>query len=296
MVGMPRFFRVGRARCRFGAAAALVASPWLLEAAPAFAYCRTTTCGSEISADCADPSTCASGGIPIYWADAQVSIGVENGSVLRGISAETARDVLTKSMNTWTSIDCGGRPPSISVEPIELVSVMGTPAEREATTDSVNAMRFFDADWPHDPAAIALTTVRYGLETGRIVAADIEANAAGHDLTVVDSGGDFDLQSVLTHESGHFFGLAHVVDPPATMFAIYGGHGDISRRNLSDNDKQGMCVIYPPDRFDQSSSGCSCGLARSPKEALDWRWLVAAGLAFRRRNRAQRQPTATPRA
>jgi MYXO-CTERM domain-containing protein len=282
---------------RLGTAAALAMSQWLFGSPSASAYCRTTTCGSEKSPDCAEPSKCPSGGVGIFWPEGQVSIGVENGSALRGISAETARSILTQSMNTWTSVDCGGRPPSISVAPIELIpQSAGTSAfGRDAAGDSVNAMRFFDAEWPHDPTAIALTTVRYGLETGRIVAADIEANAAEHDLTVVDMGGDFDLQSVLTHEAGHFFGLAHVVDRPATMFAVYSGGGNIDRRSLTDNDRQGICTVYPPNRFDDTS-GCSCVIGSSPRKARAWFGLPLLALVLRRRKRARPQPTATPSA
>src|SRR5689334_22177228 len=116
---MRRFLRAYRGRLRFGVAA-LVATQWL-GGGNALAYCRTTTCGSEKSADCAEPSKCPSGGIGIFWPDAEVSIGIENGSPLRGISAETARVVLTNSMNAWTSVDCGGRPPSIAVAPIQFI-------------------------------------------------------------------------------------------------------------------------------------------------------------------------------
>ena len=72
--------RTRRAGTGFGvrAAAGLLAGQWLFGSASAFAYCRTTTCGSEKSADCAEPSKCPSGGTGIYWADATVSIGVEN--------------------------------------------------------------------------------------------------------------------------------------------------------------------------------------------------------------------------
>lgn len=218
-------------------------------------------------------------GAPLYWAPPQVNIGVENGSVLRGISTETARDVLTRSMDAWINADCGGRHPSISVAPIELIDVGGaSPTERDATSDASNALRFFDDSWPHDPAAIALTTVRYGLESGRIVAADIEANAMGYALTVVDTGGEFDLESVLTHESGHFFGLAHVVETEPTMYAAYGGRGNIDRRTLEDNDIQGICTVYPPNRFDDRG-GCSCDIGRRTGERRSWIWL-ALGLAF----------------
>jgi hypothetical protein len=241
----------------------IVAAQWTFGSATAFAYCRTTTCGSEKSADCAELPKCPDGGVPLYWPDHEIKIGIENGSDIRNISPEAARDILTTSMAAWTSVDCGGgHHPSITVAPIQLTPVSGSPGDRDATSDAVNALRFFDSDWPHDPAAIALTTVRYGTESGRIVAADIEANSFDHNMTIVDVGGEFDLQSVLTHEAGHFFGLAHVIEPEPTMFASYSGGGATDRRSLETNDQEGMCAIYPPGRFDEHSRGCSCTVGR----------------------------------
>ena len=186
-------------------------------------------------------------------------------------------------MSTWTSVDCGGRPPSISVAPIEIDADAGAlPFGNDAGGFSTNSLRFFDTVWPHDPSAIALTTVRYGLESGRIVTADIEANAVEHELTVVDMGGDFDLQSVLTHEAGHFFGLAHVIERPATMFAAYAGGGNIDRRTLEESDRQGICAAYPPNRFDGGSSGCSCSLGGARPTHV-FAWLAIAALALLRR-------------
>jgi MYXO-CTERM domain-containing protein len=262
----------------------------------ASAYCRTSTCGSEQSPDCAEASSCESGGAPLYWPAAQVTIGVENGSVLRGISAETARDILSPSMAAWTSVDCDGRPPSISVAPIEVVDPgPGTPAERDATSDAISALRFFDNVWPHDPSAIALTTVRYGVQSGKIAAADIETNSAGHRLTIVDVGGDFDLQSVLTHESGHFFGLAHVIEPAATMFASYTGGGNIDRRTLEANDRQGICTIYPPGRLDVlSGSGCGCRTAGTG-DSLTPFGLATAAIMLSALRRRRAYPSATPK-
>jgi MYXO-CTERM domain-containing protein len=285
---MPRALRAGRSRFGAPAIAALVTLPWFFAAGAARAFCRTTTCGSEKSSDCAEPSRCPSGGAPLYWSDPRVSIGVENGSATRGISAETARDVLSKSMSAWTSVDCGGRPPSISFAPIEIETDAGGALGfgGDAGAGSTNSLRFFDTVWPHDPSAIALTTVRYGLESGRIVTADIEANAVDHELTVVDVGGDFDLQSVLTHEAGHFFGLAHVIERPATMFAAYAGGGNIDRRTLEDNDRRGICAAYPPNRFD-GDSGCSCSLGGGGA-ARSFAWLPIAALALLRRRRARR--------
>jgi MYXO-CTERM domain-containing protein len=290
---MPFARRAGRTRFVLGAAAfgaSGVATALLFAGRAAHAYCRTTTCGSEKSPDCADPSKCPSGGAPIYWPQSRVSIGVENGSALRGISAETARDVLSRSINAWTSVDCGGRPPSIAVAPIEIVLGGGSSSRGirfDAAGDSQNTLHFVDDGWPHESSAIALTTVRYGLESGKIVAADIEANSADYLLTVVDSGGNFDLESVLTHEAGHFFGLAHVNERPPTMFAMYSGGGNIDRRTLEDNDRQGICAVYAPNRFGDDS-GCACTVGRAPSPWRLWAWLPLAAFVLRRR---RREPT-----
>jgi MYXO-CTERM domain-containing protein len=289
----------GRAHARTFVALGVTAATWLAGGA-ASAYCRTTTCGSQREPDCSEQSRCNSGGIAIFWPDANVSVVVENGSTLRGISAETARNVLARSMETWTSVPCGEQSPSIGVASVELLAtdrdagsfgLSGTwMATREP--DSTSALRFIDDMWPHDPKAIALTTVRYGVQSGKIFAADIEANSEIFDLTLADAGGDFDLQSVLTHESGHFFGLSHVRESAATMYAAYGGGGNIDRRTLKDNDRQGICAVYPPGRFGDTS-GCACDIGRREpgSSAIFWA-LAAVGVA--RRRRRQPEATATP--
>jgi hypothetical protein len=54
----------------------------------------------------------------------------------------------------------------------------------------------------------------------------------------------YDLQSVVTHEAGHFFGLAHSKQAGATMLSTY----DPLMRSLSADDVAGICTVYPPDR------------------------------------------------
>jgi MYXO-CTERM domain-containing protein len=295
--GMAR--RTRAAQLRIVAALGLTAASWVAPRA-SFAYCRTTTCGSQRAADCSEASRCESGGVALFWPDATVAVVVENGSPLRDISAETARDVLERSMAAWTGLSCDNRSPSIGVASVEVMAlereagsvVVGSAYGRPPDRDSTSALRFIDSGWPNEPMAIALTTVRYGVQSGKIFSAEIEANSESFDLTLVDSGGDFDLQSVLTHESGHFFGLAHVRESYATMYAQYSGGGNIDRRTLKDNDIEGMCVVYPPGRFDEPS-GCACSIGRTGR-ASNALFVALAVLGLLRRRPRQLEPTATP--
>jgi hypothetical protein len=115
---------------------------------------------------------------------------------------------------------------------------------------NVNVILFHDDEWPHPQSedAVGLTSTTYDDRTGEIFDADIEINST-LDLSTADAVATdkYDLLSVLTHEVGHFFGLAHSLDSSATMRARYDvGSGDF--RTLSDDDIQGICAIYPPDR------------------------------------------------
>jgi MYXO-CTERM domain-containing protein len=78
----------------------------------------------------------------------------------------------------------------------------------------------------------------------------MEINATGKNLstsTTVPANG-FDLLSVITHEAGHFLGLAHATDSKATMFASY-KPGTSSLRTLAADDIAGICEIYPTTKI-----------------------------------------------
>jgi hypothetical protein len=102
---------------------------------------------------------------------------------------------------------------------------------------------------------LALTTVTYGVNSAEIYDADIEINTAQHTLSAQEPppAGAFDLQAVLTHEAGHFYGLAHAPGSGAIMFAFY-KPGAIS---LTQDDVDGVCSIYPQQ---PPSPGCACAL------------------------------------
>jgi len=132
--------------------------------------------------------------------------------------------------------------------------------------------------WDHGSAVVALTTSSYIEATGELVDADVELNAATAFPTVVDSPpcspGALstscvanDVQNAMTHELGHFLGLAHAPDPSSTMYANE-PLGETSKRVLDSGSKQFVCDVYPAGRASidcsassggggGSSSGCS---------------------------------------
>jgi len=86
------------------------------------------------------------------------------------------------------------------------------------------------------------------VETGEIVDADILLNATLGMLTVcseqcADRTRDIDIQNAVTHEAGHFLGLAHSNVSGATMESrALIGH--VEQRTLADDDRSGLCAVY----------------------------------------------------
>src|SRR5205085_1012762 len=130
---------------------------------------------------------------------------------------------------------------------------------------NANTLVFRDRSWPHGDAAgsadtLALTTVTYDVEKGDIYDADIEVNSVlPNTFTTNDTPGpmDIDLLSVLTHEVGHFLGLAHSMEA-STMFPDY-NKGTIDIRALQIDDMAAICTSYPPQR---RAAGACTGLPR----------------------------------
>jgi hypothetical protein len=123
----------------------------------------------------------------------------------------------------------------------------------------------------------------------------------------------FDLDSIITHEVGHFLGLSHSIVSGSTMYREY-REKDTSLRDLHSDDRQGICALYPPDRDVQGSScaprhgfstrcaptpdgGCSVGAtapnglsyAPTPWSWLAVGWLGLAGLGYVRRRPPRRR-------
>jgi MYXO-CTERM domain-containing protein len=107
---------------------------------------------------------------------------------------------------------------------------------------------FWKTQWTESPSDIALTYTYYRTADNVITDADITLNNVNWkfttDQTMVGMGtpAKVDLQTVVTHEAGHFVGLDHSTDPTAVMYGI---NNQPIKRVLAEDDIKAICFLYP---------------------------------------------------
>jgi hypothetical protein len=130
---------------------------------------------------------------------------------------------------------------------------------------------FRDTDWPYDNGeeSLALTNQTYGKTNGFIDYSAIEVNTTTRDYRLTDEEQGIDFQAVLTHEVGHYIGLAHSGVDGSIMAPSYCQSSDRCNgstdqaRALADDDAAAVCALYPPSGIagvaydDGSTSSCS---------------------------------------
>ncbi len=224
--------------------ASILATDLLLGDREALAYCRTSSCANDEVGTVCVPASAVDCGKAIFWPSPCVSFSAQSDGG-PNVTVAQAESVAAASFAPWEDADCGaGKHPRISIENLGPV----TCGEIEYNQDGANnnAIIFRSNGWPYAATnALALTTVTFNVETGEIRDADIELNASDVTFSTSDTEVTFDLQSILTHEAGHFLGLAHSPDKDATMRADYPPKST-SLRDLSPDDVAGICALYPP--------------------------------------------------
>ena len=223
----------------------------LVASRDADAFCRTTT--SPVPADY-DPTLrgCWDEGSPIAWLwDERVPYELD-AAASRQISLADATNAADQAFAQWANARCEGGPPNVTAfddGPVDAAAVAAactsTPCD-PTMPGAYHLIVFRDDGWAYDDPTntLALTTVTYGIDSAVLFNAEIEINSHDHTLTTQEPPppGAFDLQTILTHEAGHFLGLAHATSDTSVMYAYY-GHDS---RELMADDVAGLCSAYPP--------------------------------------------------
>lgn len=236
----------------------LIALAIVLAPTSVHAFCRTTTVGVPPDFQ---PSIdqCWDKGKPLYWKNACTGYSLqENAS--RQVSFNDASDQMARAFSRWTGKSCPSDPQGtrVSIDVRDVGPVQCTQVQYNKDSGNTNVIIFRDDAWPHaDPTnTLGLTTVTYNPDTGEIYDADMEINSFSAKLSLVDPVplDGFDFGSIVTHEAGHFLGLAHSGDSHATMFAQY-RPGSTAMRELAPDDVEGICAVYRPDGTRVTAAG-----------------------------------------
>ena len=93
---------------------------------------------------------------------------------------------------------------------------------------------------------LAFVSVILDAHTYEFMEADTVINAAYPWGDATQEAGVFDLRSILTHEFGHWVGLADIYDPGCSAVTMYGysSPGEIIKRTLSNPDKRGLRAVF----------------------------------------------------
>jgi hypothetical protein len=250
-----------------------------------------------------------------HWATPAITVSIDDSI---DAIAPNARAALETAMTTWLTND--GKMPTLS-----FASTHGQTVG--ATRDGINAIVAAPITISGYEDALAITITYADDATGAIDEADMIVNTkwtwatldadgapspqslertrdnedAPPTITSCASaapapsscGSRFDVQAILTHESGHFFGLnENYVSPTSTMFYC-SNPCEVHKRTPLDVDRLSLASVYTTV-IPQASTGMACDVARvgvMPRSRLVGSGLllgVGLGALVRSRKRTSR--------
>jgi len=199
---------------------------------------------------------------PLKWNSTRVGwFATDRGA--SGVSATQFQVSIARAFATWEGVPTA----SITFQFIGFTS--NVPFE----DDGISTLGF--AAEPELDRVLGATSFVVDTLTGELVESDVFFNSIFPWSTSGDAG-RFDLQSVATHEIGHFVGLGHsalgetemrpegrrVLASGAVMFPISLGRGSIQDRELQPDDIAGISGLYPDGGFAETTGAISGRIVR----------------------------------
>ncbi|MCA9578786.1 MAG: matrixin family metalloprotease [Polyangiales bacterium] len=256
---------------------------------------------------------CVTDGVPLSWRNGCMAYAVDyRGGI--DLSAAQIEGVLDASFRTWMDVTCDGGSPGFDVRGYSERATCQD-AQFRSSRGNVNVVAMV-TDWEerdYDPDAFAISTVWHNTDTGSILDVDILVNEQLGPYALCPATGCppalprdqvVDFQNVITHEVGHFFGIAHSDVPNATMY-VSAARGETLKRTLADDDIEAMCTIYAPGTLnactdhtprggldlncEDDARGSSCSVGRPDSPVGAWGVLVLAVLTLCRGRKRQRR-------
>ncbi|MGE0325314.1 MAG: matrixin family metalloprotease [Polyangiaceae bacterium] len=225
----------------------------LSSSAPAFAY-RASGESSQFPAD----ST-------VIWPEGEIRYEVSD-EMPSGLLLSSATDALWQGFSQWNAVSCSN---------LRFVET-GVTGSHALPGDGRNTVQWVEVGWEErvfasDAAAVSDVQYVGSGDTWRIGEVDLYLNAERFSWS---AGGDDQrksIRAVATHEGGHLLGLAHPCEPESghevpvcdasfdrvAMHPLY----DADLYQLSDDDRAGVCALYP------ACTETSCGEGQACTEA-----------------------------
>jgi hypothetical protein len=224
----------------------------------------------------------SAGSIAVRWSTAlnsnPVTILTQNQTASGQLTE--IEQVIAQSLAAWSGVS------GTTLVPATFTPLTRTTTQTACGPDGINSICFDQADMAFTPGVLAftrvITTDRLGVQVGssavstqlaQILDADIYFNPSDSNtayatpLALAANPKAYDLESLLTHELGHFLGFSHSAVWSAIMFPFAPAPGTFSGIRptaqqpdapLGDDDRTGLRVLYP-DPADTSHQGSISG-------------------------------------
>ncbi len=177
----------------------------------------------------------SSHGMPQRWGAGGVTVKIDASVEALGPGAVAA---VQSGFGAWIASDA--TLPSVTFD-----TTSGL--EPKLKPDGVNAVIYAPIEIPGHKHDLALTITFVDEATGRIAESDVIINAKKKHAVLAGAEGcegKYDVQSVIAHEAGHFFGLGEDDEDQSTTMFYKTSSCDLAKRDLEVPDRSVMAQLY----------------------------------------------------